>query len=126
MAINRELKYSITNLSFKESIFSPYNDFKLKGIGSICWEGVTLIKGFVTCIFYVFISHPLLQIFTLTATHLIGINQPVSIQPCKCSCGNIVELCLSTIIFLLGIVNMIKAASETANFVPKGLNKSAI
>ena len=102
----------------------PYKDLRICSSGSLSWMGIIMLRRLISCIAFTFIDNPLYRILSVTGINLFGIVQLQIFQPYKRLKGNCIELVSTSILFVLGLGNIIEAGFEAANYTPEGPNET--
>ena len=76
----------------------PYRNIHIKGLGCVCWTGITMIRRLLLCVTYTFIANSLIRVVVLMLINLVGIVQLFVFRPYKQSNGNRIELFLSGVL----------------------------
>ena len=98
----------------------PYRDIHIKGLGCVCWTGITMIRRLLLCVTYTFIPNSLIRVVVLMLINLIGMVQLFFLHPYKQINGNRIELFLSGALLMIGMANVVRGAFESAQYIPKG------
>lgn len=104
----------------------PYRDILVPGFGPVCWTGITMSKRLVLCVVFTFVSNSLIRVVVLMLVNLFGMLQLFYHHPYKQMNGNRAELLLSGALLMIGMANVVRAAFESAQYIPKGPDKSLI
>ena len=102
----------------------PYKDLRICSSGSLSWMGITMLRRLVSCVTFTFIDNPLLRILSVTSINLFAIVQLQIFKPYKRLKDNCIELISTSILFILGLGNIIEAGFEAANYTPEGPNET--
>lgn len=105
----------------------PYRDFELPGIlKHLCWSGVLLVRRLALILCATFIQDTVFRLSFMFVICFIALMHHVITQPCKDRKGNHAGTISSGALLIICNVNLMRAAWESANYIPTGPNKQLI
>ena len=133
MAIYWAIKYGLAKLDKVEpshdavSVYKllqgPYREFDLPGIFRYtCWSGVLLIRRLCLILAATFIKDVIIRLAVMMAVCQIALLHHVLVKPCKERRGNVAGTVSSSALLTVCTVNFLRAAYESAEYVPEGPN----
>ena len=79
-----------------------------------------MLRRLISYVVFVSIDNSLYRIISVTSINLFGIVQLQIFKPYKRLKGNCIELVSTSIVFVLGLGNIIEVGFEAANYTPEG------
>ncbi len=133
MAVYCIVKYSIANgtkvepkddaVSVYKLLQGPYREFQLPGIlRYLCWSGVLLGRRLALIFAATFIHDVILRLSVMLIICISALLYHVVILPCKETRGNLAGTVSNAALLIVCIVNFLKAAYESAEYIPTGSN----
>ena len=101
----------------------PYREFDLPGIlRYTCWSGVLLGRRLCLILAATFINDVIIRLSVMMAVCQIALLHHVLVRPCKERRGNVAGTVSSSALLIVCTVNFLRAAYESAEYVPEGPN----
>ncbi len=133
MALYWIVKYSVANgitvepkddaVSVYKLLQGPYREFQLPGIlRYLCWSGVLLGRRLALIFAATFIHDVILRLSVMLIICISALLYHVVILPCKETRGNLAGTVSNAALLIVCIVNFLKAAYESAEYIPTGSN----
>ncbi len=103
----------------------PFRVFHLPGIfQSLCWSGMLLGRRLMLIICYTFIEEELTRLLVMFFICTAVLLQHMHVLPYKNSRGNISGTLSAAALLIVCIVNLVRAAFDSAEYLPDGPNEA--
>ena len=133
MVIYWAIKYGIVNsskvkpsddaVSVYKLLQGSYREFDLPGIlRYTCWSGVLLIRRLFLILAATFINDVIIRLSVMMAVCQVALLHHVLVRPCKERRSNVAGTVSSSALLTVCTVNFLRAAYESAEYVPEGPN----
>ncbi len=87
---------------------------------SVCWSGVALVKRLALVLLSTYVHNIMVRLLFMTLTCFLSFFLHISVQPYKKKRDNMAETASHMAVFLVCIINLIRAIFEVAEVVPDG------
>ena len=101
----------------------PFKDTESSLFGPTCGQGILIGRRLVLVILYTFVNDPLIRMLCMMLVCFIILLHHVHVLPFKDTKGNLAGSTSAAALLVMGVINLVRAGFEAAEYTPQGPNE---
>ena len=101
----------------------PFKDTESALFGPTCGQGILIGRRLVLVILYTFVNDPLIRMLCMMLVCFIVLLHHVHVLPFKDTKGNLAGSTSAAALLVMGVINLVRAGFEAAEYTPQGPNE---
>ena len=101
----------------------PFKETESELFGPTCGQGVLIGRRLILVILYTFVNDPLIRMLCMMLVCFIVLLHHVHVLPFKDTKGNFAGSTSAAALLVMGVINLVRAGFEAAEYTPQGPNE---